>query len=782
MTSGTSAFPVPPSGVALPADASGFVGRAEELATVSALLGQARLITVTGTGGVGKTRLALRVARAAAGQYPDGVHLIELSTVRDPGLVAHAVASRLGIPGMESRTQLEAVIGYLRERRLLLILDTCEHLIDECAKLVDSVLREAAGVTVLATSRQPLDVAGEATMLLRPLPVPEPGAPGAGRADAVELFAQRAASVLADFRVTPDNVADVVTVCQRLDGIPLAIELATVRLRALPLRQLAAGIDDRLRVLTGGKRTELERHQTLRAAIEWSYALCTPAEQLLWARLSVFAGSFDIAAAEMVCAGGELTSDEIMPTLVALVDKCVLARDTQATGDQADVTRYRMLDTLSEFGAEQLRLAGGIDEARTRSRFIAHYLAMAERFDAEAEVDQLRQFSTLRREHANLRAAFEYALASPGDESAAIAIAVSLDAYWPLSGHLYEGEYWLDLALERCPAQSPVRARVLASRALVSVLLGDFGKARSDADGAIKLAVRYADMLTSGRAYASLHRVLTWTGDLTDAEVAAETALSCLRAAGATFDLALMNLQFGISHLQAREPERAIEHCERGLLLLPDDELYATGYLLNIQALALASQGSADRASELARAALRRKHELGDLHGIAFAMETLGLFAAGQRRLDRAAWLFGATELLWDRAGRMHSSNAAFTEMRKMASGAARDALGAARYDLLYKRGLEADLEQVVARAIADADLLDEPLALAAGAGRTELTERELEVARLLADGLSHREVAERIGVAKRTVDAHVEHAFAKLGISSRAELISWIRSGGDAG
>jgi non-specific serine/threonine protein kinase len=758
--------------VLLPPEASGFVGRRQELTTADQLLADARLVTITGTGGVGKTRLAVRAARAAADRYPDGVHLIELSAVRAPGLVAHAVANRLAIPVADSRTQFEAILGYLRERQLLLILDTCEHLIDECARLADSVLREAPGVTILATSRQPLDVPGEATMLLCPLPVPDPCSPAVGQADAVELFAQRAASVLPDFQLSADNLADVIRVCQRFDGIPLAIELATVRLRALPLRELAEGIEGRLRVLTAGEGGTNERHQTLRAAIEWSYALCTPAEQLLWARLSVFAGPFDIAAAEQACADGELAGDAIVQTLVALVDKSVLSMDSAPHGAPCDVTRYRMLDTLRDYGAERLRLAGGVEETRTRSRFIAHYLTMAVQFDANTEVGQLRQYRALRCEHANLRAAFEYALASRGDESAAIAMATSLNAYWPLSGQLFEGEYWLDLALERCPAQSPVRARVLAARALAAVLLGDFSRGRTDADAALELAARYSDMLTSGRAYAAKHRLLTWTGDLTDTAELAEKALTCLRAAGATFDEALMNLQASVADLQASQPVLAIEHCERGLLLLPEDELYATGYLLNFKALALAFQGEVDQASELARAALRRKHQLGDVHGTAFALETLGLFAVGQQRPERAAWLFGATEPLWDQVGRLHGGDG-FTELRRMTEDTARDALGAARFDALFSRGLAAGLDQVVACAIADVDQLDAPPGHPAGSGRSALTERELQVAALLTQGLSHREVAERIGVAKRTVDAHAGNIFAKLGISSRSELDS---------
>ncbi len=451
----------------LPTQATGFVGRRRELANLDAVLDDdARLITVTGAGGVGKTRLAVQAAAHASGRYPDGVFLVELSPLRDPGLLAATVAARLGLPAEDDRPQLAALLDYLRDRTLLLILDTCEHLVDACAKLADVVLREAPGVTVLATSRQPLDVAGENAFLLSPLPVPGPGAAPADPADpadpvadsdAVVLFAQRAAAVVDGFTVTDANRAQVIGLCRALDGIPLGIELAAVRLRALPLDEMARHLDDRFRVLTGGKRAGAERHHTLRAAIEWSYELCTRAEQLLWARLSVFAGTFDLAAAEEVCAGGELDRAEMVETLVGLVEKSVLAIQADATAGPAAAgachPQYRMLDTIRQFGADHL--AGTNAEAVTQSRLVAHYLAMAQRWGRDPMRDQLAQYRALSREHANLRAAMEYALDLAGNDSAAVTIATSLMMYWRLSGQLREGEYWLNRVLERCPRPSP---------------------------------------------------------------------------------------------------------------------------------------------------------------------------------------------------------------------------------------------------------------------------------------------------------------------------------------
>src|ERR1700722_12460233 len=344
----------------LPPQATGFVGRQVEVAQVSAALMESRLVTIVGTGGVGKTRVAVRVAAQTSGRYPDGVHLVELSAVRDPLLLASTVAASLGLPAQDARPQLAAVLDYLRARALLLILDTCEHLVDACAELAAEVLRAAPAVTLLATSSQPLDVRGASTFQLRPLPVPGVG-DEASDSDAVALFAQRAAAVVDGFTITRENRADVVAVCRALDGIPLAIELATVRLRALPLDQMGSRLDDRFHVLTGGKRAGLPRHQTLRAAIEWSHDLCTPTEQVVWARLSVFAGAFDLAAAAAVCADDELSGARVVESLISLAEKSVLVTEPSGGPEAEGAERtYRMLDTLREFGAERLAEFGRV--------------------------------------------------------------------------------------------------------------------------------------------------------------------------------------------------------------------------------------------------------------------------------------------------------------------------------------------------------------------------------------------------------------------------------------
>src|SRR6266568_3089982 len=471
----------------LPAEVTGFVGRQRELAVLDGLLGTARLVTVTGPGGVGKTRVALRAAAKGRGQFADGVCLAELGELHDPDLLPHTVATCLGLPGQEAGSQADAIVDYLRGRQLLLILDSCEHLIGACAKLAEPVLRYAAQVTILATSRQPMNVPGEHCCPVPPLPVPEPepsrasasrgsasraSAGQGGRGDAVELFAQRAAAASPGFAVTPANRREVIWLCGRLDGIPLAIELAAVQLRTLTLPQLNSRLEHRFGLLTSGRRVALPHQQTLRATTAWSYDLCSPDEQLLWARLSVFAGSFNVPAVEAVCAGGPLAREDILPTLIGLADKSVVLRTDE------DGARYWLLDTVREFGAEWLAEAG---PHTTRDRHIAYFRAMAGDFGRhDKDDDQLPRYRRLRREHPDIRAALGYALSLPGREREAARLAADLRVYWAISGLLREGRHWLTKILLRFPEPSPERAWLLMTRGVLATLQGELGQAVAD--------------------------------------------------------------------------------------------------------------------------------------------------------------------------------------------------------------------------------------------------------------------------------------------------------------
>ena len=667
-----------------PPEANEFVGRTAELRDIDRLLRDNRLVTLIGPGGVGKTRIALRAAAAAAPRYPDGACLVELSALRDPALLPHTVARRLELSEHARDSQREALLAHLRDRSLLLILDTCEHLVDACAELAQDILIQAPSVTVLAASREPLDVDGETTFPVRPLPVTEAegngedtrpfgltdsargghgrGARTSAVGDAVELFARRAAAAVPGFAVTDANRADVIRLCQRLDGIPLAIELAAVRLRTLPLTELAARLGRRLPLLTGGDEVSDaandDRHRTLRDAIGWSYELCTEAERRLWARLSVFAGAFSVAAAQEVCACAGLDVDDIFQTIIRLVDKSVLVPvEPPAAGGGDDQTAwYRMLDTIREFGEDRLLASG--EQAAVRGRLIARYLGMA-RYFAEhlTDADQLEKFRELRREHNNLRAALRYTLDGEPAEwhRQGAELAIALYGYWHMSGLLREGRYWLAKVLGRFPVPSRERGWALACRCYLGAMQGAADEAVADGTAGTEIGIALGDERLIGRGYNYLTLALTIAARYEEARAAAEKAERTLDALGDRTGLAILDAHWAhLSHL-AGDPEATLRYAARGLSRFDGTrEWWASAWMHAISAMAL--YGQPGREAETARAATRSllaKHELGDMVGMAYCLEIHGWLAARAGLQARAAWLLGAAGLLWARAWRL---------------------------------------------------------------------------------------------------------------------------------
>jgi predicted ATPase/DNA-binding CsgD family transcriptional regulator len=751
----------------LPVELTAFIGRGRELTDLVGLLGTARLVTVTGPGGVGKTRVALRAAARLEGTIEDGVCLVELSGLRDAELLPSAIAEALGLTGADSQSALDTVIGYLRDLQLLLILDTCEHLVDACAMFADVLLRTTTRTIVLATSRQPLDVLGEHAFPLEPLPVSdESGAAG----HAVELFAQCAASAVPGFAVTAANRDAVIHLCRRLDGVPLAIELAAVRLRAIPVEHLISRLEDRFRLLTGGRRASLPHHQTLRAATEWSYDLCTSAEQLLWARLSVFAGPFDLAAAEQVCAGGELQRADVLGALVGLVDKSVVLR----TGDEQ--TRYRLLDTIRDFGVQ--KLAGSGQATGLRERHIARYRELASHLGEHSQADdQVARLHQLRAEHADLRAALDYAFSLPGHDQDGADIALGLWFYWIVSGLMEEGDHWLGKVLDRFPSPSRQLARALIFR-------GAFATYRGDAAASVDTVAAGTDMAeesgdgwgdVAGRVF--LCQALINAGRYPEATQVCATVEERARSA----DLAegIVFAPYARAQLQVMGGQLAegIASCDEALRLLGPDsrELWMHSQVFLLKALALYLCGDPAASAGCFTRALETKHEIGDSTGIALALEGTALLACAAERHARVSWLHGAADRLWQLVGGRLSGDEFLEALHQQAARAACDALGADRYQALFRRGAHLPAGQIVLLVTGDVDELERPSSPASEGKTGSLTRREFEIATLVAEGLSNREVAERLVISKRTVDAHIEHIYAKLGLSSRVQLTTWL-------
>ena len=470
MTIQTSQIP----GVAnLPAALTTFVGRRQDLAEVRGRLGATRLLTLTGVGGVGKTRLALEVAAASAPDFADGVWLVDLAAVRDPALVANATAAALGVPDLGVRPIADQLAAFLTHRTPLIVLDNCEHLVDACAELAHALLSGTPGLSILTTSRRALGIFGEHVFAVPPL------APD----DAVELLRDRTRAVRPGFEITDGNRAQVFRLCADLDGLPLAIELAASRLRTLSVDEAVNRLEDRFGLLTSGNRTARPHQQTLRALIDWSHELCAPAERLLWHRLSVFAGDFGLDAVEAVCAGDGIDRSEVLDLLDQLVVQSVVLPT-----EQNGLPRYRLLETVRQYGRERLAESG--EEQRVLRRHHDFYLALAEGIaDGWSGPGQWESLTRLCVEHADLRAA----LAHGGDPQATLALVGALRFHWCWGGFIGEGRHWLDRALAAAPEPTPARARALWVAAWVAALQSDHAAAYRWLDEAEGLGERLGD-------------------------------------------------------------------------------------------------------------------------------------------------------------------------------------------------------------------------------------------------------------------------------------------------
>ena len=449
-----------------------FVGRRAELARVRDALAGARLVTLTGPGGIGKTRLALQVAAGAGRAFRDGVWLAELAGLRDPGLLVGEVARSLGLTDKSARWAVASLADHLQARQVLLVLDGCEHLADACAVMADALLRACPGLRIIATSRHVLGVAGEVTIAVPPMTVPAEGPAGVEELlgyEAVRLFAGRGAAVLPGFAVDAGNGAAVAGVCRALDGIPLAVELAAMRLRSLSPEQILSRLDSRFQLLSGGGPAGQPHHRTLQAALEWSYELLTDGEQAMWRRMSVFAGSFDLDAAEAVCAVGRVAAGQIADLVDALVAKSILLREGHGTA------RYRLLDTIREFGLTKLRGRG--NERALRLRHLGWYAALAARQEAFGS-GRAAWIAALDADHENLRAALEFCLSEPGQAAAGAEMACDLWRYWETHGHLTEGRRILAALLDQLDQTSPNRPRALWTAGFLAQLQGDIPAAR----------------------------------------------------------------------------------------------------------------------------------------------------------------------------------------------------------------------------------------------------------------------------------------------------------------
>ncbi|MFC7218271.1 ATP-binding protein [Streptomyces polyrhachis] len=762
-------------------EVTSFVGRTTELAELRALLDQARMVTLVGPGGVGKTRLALRGAAevAAAGT----VTFVELSGVKSSELLPHAVSEALGLPEQSDRPQIDGVVDYLADREMTLVLDTCEHLLDACALFADLLLPHAPGLTILATSRQALDVPGEHVLAVPPLPLPVagsggdggPGAPdGETGGGALELFVARARAAMPGFALDETTRAQALALCRRLDGIPLAIELATVRLRALPLGQLVTQLSDTFALLEGGRMTTLPRHQTLRTTIGWSHELCTPQERMLWARLSVFAGTFDLAAVQSVCTDEQLPAESVLQHLIGLVDKSVVLR----AGENS--ARYRLLDTIREFGAETLAAQGGREQARRRH--VTHYRErLRECEEGGFTSRQTALYRAMLDDADNLRVALQYA-SQCGE---LVSLTGDMWLFWLCGGRPAEATRWMDRALSLEPGRTAERARTLAWYATFAVYQGDHASASRAADEALEIAEELGDEGLLARALLGRGAALAYAGEDEEGREVLEESRRRMIAVGDSNGLALVTTRICITAAFAGRPQDCLEAFDKTVELLGEDteECFLMGFVYMSRGMAHLTRGEIAEAGQALRRAVALKDSLDEILGIANTLAMLGWVAVSEGRHRRAAWLLGASDTLAALVGKRRLlGNPRMIAMHGKFSDEARGELGEERYGQLHRQGGALPRSQATAFAVRDLDTLPEKGAAVAaqrGSGPGALTRREREVAELVAQGLSNREVAERLVISKRTADAHVEHILAKLGFSSRSEIAALL--GADA-
>ncbi len=833
----------------LPEEPNSFIGRERELVELRQLLSRTRALTLCGPGGIGKTRLALRLLALAAAEFPDGVWFVELADLQQPDLVVSRIAAVMGITEEAGRPLLETLGEALRPRRLLLALDNCEHLLDACAQVGRRLLASAPGLRLLATSREPLSVAAETIWRVPPLSVAPAGADpagagagpagagaagagagpagagaaGADRYEAVRLFADRAAASRPGFAVGPGNIAAVTSICRALDGVPLAIELAAARVRALSVEQISARLDDRFGLLTGGDRSAAPRQRTLRAAIEWSYELLTAPERALFRRLSVFTG-WSLEMAEQVCADEDIPAAEVLGLTAALVDKSLVVLDPEVLGQ----ARYRMLDTIREYAA--LRLAQAGESAAVRLRFRDYALRTAEhnlaigmaRIPAPwaTRVDVFRRYDV---DAGNAVGVLNWCM-EQGDAEAALRICIAVSPCWIVWGTFGEGSEWLRsfLALDMTAVPAWVQGAATVVRAQLA-LPSDPAAASSLATEGLKLCREAADGYWTAVALNLLSEIALHTGRTDEAAASADEALSIAQAAGdgwnegyALGTRAAIAAQRG----KLREAEqlatasvavmRRIDQqwgAARALLGLGDLARFrnhpgeAHGWY--VEALAILREigarpeiarclaglgrvamdlGATEQARRHLTRSLRLSHATGARISVARGLEAFAALAGREGRPELAVQLTAAAAALRETAGLPPLPG---SRVEGYLAPARR--LGDAVVARLWASGRALTSEAAVALALAGPtqagpaqDGESPALSVVGGyqvasAPPSTLTLREYQIAELVVSGRSNKAIAEELSISHTTAARHVANIMAKLGFSSRTQIAAWI-------
>lgn len=623
----------------LPVLSTSFIGREREIEDVKRLLTTARLVSLLGAGGAGKTRLAIQVAADLIEEFKNGVWLTELAPLEDPALVVQTVASKLGVREVAGRALLDSLVDYLQPKTLLLVLDNCEHLVAACAQMVTALLRACPNLRVLATSREALGIVGEAVYRVPPLSRPDPrritSPEELTQFESPRLFVERAVCSQPQFALTSANATAVAHICHRLDGIPLAIELAAAQVRSLKVEEISSRLDDRFRLLTGGLPTALPQHQTLQAAIDWSYDLLAETERVLLRRLAVFAGGSTLEAAEAVCAGDDVAADDVLDLLANLVDKSLVV----AEGLNGDV-RYRLLETIRQYGRERLEAE---EAGVVHAKHLDWYLRLAEQAEPELKgPEQLVWLERLEAEHDNSRAALQYCRSSDGSKEACLRLAGALARFWARRGFLSEGRDFLETAIVHgSEAPRAVRAKALYGAGLLAFDQGDYTRSQALCQESLHLHRETGDNQGVALALNILASVAQRRGEYAQAIQRLEESEALTRKLGYQWALAEALNGLALAARRQRNLVRAQTLLEESLHLWRDlGDKWGLAFALAHLGLTVSYQGDHDRAQGLLKESLVLRRELGDRRHVAGGLSSLGTVALMQGDFDQARRYF----------------------------------------------------------------------------------------------------------------------------------------------
>jgi predicted ATPase/DNA-binding CsgD family transcriptional regulator len=753
----------------LPLEATSFVGRRRELAEIKKKLTTARLVSLVGPGGVGKTRLAIRIGTDLGRGFAAGAWLVALADVRDASLIANAAVAALDLRDQAAMQPLQILVSYLEDKQLLLVLDNCEHLLDAAAALVAEILRATPGVRVITTSREPLQVPGEHVVQVPPLELP-PGDGSVtlsqlGHNEAVMLFMERAVAASGTFQLTDSNQSAVVQLCRRLDGLPLAIELAAVRTRVLTAEQILERLTDRFALLTGGGRAALPRHQTLQTTIDWSYDLLSGGEQSLLRRLGVFAGRFTLEDVESVCTFDDLSAPEVLDMLTSLVDKSLVTKE-----DVKSIACYRLHETMREYAT--LKLRDGHEQETLGERCLEYYRTTCLRFADQARYRLLEFLTWADLEIENIRAVLHLCLAR-GDFARGLDIAASMGYYWITHGTT-ESIRWLDQLLAAGEPSPSTLVRACYLRGFLSLIQGDAAAARPWIARAVATARKTGQLAQLSESLSLAATTESVAGDLEAARRyldEAEAITEGLHDFPATIEL----VQSRAVHAICRgDLETAAAVSMEGLRLSREaGDLYLVESMLRNLGMVGMMAGDLDsamsRGVEALRVARQIDHRLAQYYGLA----GLGWRAANSGQARLAAQLLGAAEVAGTRAGAeiMGPSLPFWAQAKELAL----DALGPSKFEAEFTAGKRMSRDAAMRLALGESPQ-DEVEAGADGASGP-LAKREVEVAKLIAEGLSNKRIGARLFISEATVATHVRNIMNKLGFNSRAQVAGWMVS-----